>query len=163
MKTSHVDDNNHRAAPLDHTWVLPWQAWHETGALHQIQTCSWFVGLKRLPGSLQAAFTYRMQVRTIHRWKDPSVNRLSSDDVSAFTLVHIVKIQLYTEWKAKTKPRRCAESLQCRQEVFCFLIGFRSQMSGVSIQEEELVSKCFQVLMDSNSSRGLFFLISFSH
>lgn len=40
---------------------------------------------------------------------------------------------------------------------FCFLMGFRSRTSGASIQEKDPVSKCFQVLMDSNSSQGWFY------
>lgn len=44
---------------------------------------------------------------------------------------------------------------------FCFLISFGGQASGVSAWEEEPVSKHFQVLMDSNSSQGLFCIFIF--
>lgn len=118
--------------------------------------------VSRLAGSFQAAFTDCVQVRTTNRplremegrwcnpaqfsWcqcnctgschEDPVVHRLKSKDKS----------------KDKTQEMRWTAAAQTRG--LCFLIRFRSQISGVSIREEESVSECFQVLMDRKSSQG---------
>lgn len=60
--------------------------------------------------------------------------------------------------KVETQEMRWITAVQTGG--FCFLMGFRSWTSGVSIQEKDPVSKCFQVLMDSNSSQGWLVFLS---